>query len=58
MAKLDLKSAYRMVLIHPGDRWLLGISDQALPSPLDFVLPRFLITDALAWVLRGVINVP
>ena len=25
MAKFDLKAAYRNVLVHPDDRWLLGM---------------------------------
>ncbi len=26
MAKIDIKSAYRIVPIHPDDRWLLGMT--------------------------------
>ena len=39
MAKLDLKSAYRHILVHPGDKWLLGVDwngmlhdDSTLPT--------------------------
>ena len=39
--KVDIKSAYRIVLVHPADRHLLGIHlnggvyvDQAVPSSL------------------------
>ena len=59
MAKLDLKSAYRMVPVHPSDQWLLGVSweghvycDQALSfglrsTPLIFTA----VADALAWAM-------
>ena len=59
MAKLDLKSAYRMVPIHQQDQRLLGIrwqeqsfQDQALPfglrsAPLIFTA----VADGLAWAL-------
>ena len=64
MAKLDLRSAYRMVPVHPADQQLLGIEwegvsycDLALPfglrsAPLIFTA----VADGLAWALwsRGV----
>ena len=28
MAKADVKSAFRIVPIHPGDRWLLGLESE------------------------------
>ena len=59
MAKLDLKSAYRMVPVHKDDQHLLGITwngvtyiDQALPfglrsAPIIFTA----IADGLAWAM-------
>ena len=59
IAKLDLKSAYRMVPVHHADQQLLGISwqgqtlcDQALPfglrsAPLIFTA----VADGLAWAM-------
>ena len=63
MAKLDLRSAYRMVPIHRDDQWLLGIKwrdsifvDKALPFVLPFVLrlaPNLFtaVADGLAWAM-------
>ena len=59
MAKLDLKSAYRMVPVHPEDSPLLGIqwkgetySDQALPFGLRSAPIIFsAVADGLAWTL-------
>ena len=59
MAKLDLKSAYRMVPVHPEDSPLLGIqwkgetySDQALPFGLRSAPIIFsAVADGLAWAL-------
>ena len=59
MAKLDLKSAYRMVAVHPADHWLLGVSwesrtycDQALPFGLRLAPIIFsAVADALAWAM-------
>lgn len=59
MAKLDLKSAYRMVPVHPQDQRLLGVNwqgetfqDTALPfglrsAPIIFTA----VADGLAWAL-------
>ena len=67
MAKLDLKCAYRMVPVHPADRWLLGIRwcdaiycEFALPFGLRSTLIIFnSIADALTWAIisRGIVNV-
>ena len=59
MAKLDLKSAYRMVAVHPGDSPLLGIQwdgttyvDSALPFGLRSAPIIFsAVADGLAWAL-------
>ena len=60
MAKVDVKSAYRLVPVHPEDRLLLGMSwegdifvDTVLPfglrsAPKIFTAPA----DALEWVTR------
>jgi hypothetical protein len=59
MAKLDLKSAYRMVPVHPEDSLLLGIRwgdttyvDRALPFGLRSAPIIFsAVADGLAWAL-------
>ncbi len=59
MAKLDLRSAYRMVPVHPRDQWLLGISwnahmyvDRALPFGLRSAPKIFnAVADGLAWAM-------
>lgn len=59
MAKLDLRSAYRMVPVHPHDQWLLGISwghltyvDRALPFGLTSAPNIFTaVADELAWAM-------
>lgn len=59
MAKLDLKSAYRLVPVHPSDQILLGLcwEDQVwLDSALPFGLrsaPKIFsaVADALAWAM-------
>ena len=59
LVKIDLKSAYRILPIHPDDRHLLGISwqgktyfDQALPFGLRSAPKIFTaFADALAWAL-------
>ena len=67
LAKLDLKSAYRQVPVHPADQHLLGIQwqgdtfvDKALPfglrsAPIIFTA----VADGLAWAFQqeGIINV-
>ena len=60
MAKLDIKSAYRIVPIHPGDRPLLGMEwegklyiDTALPFGLRSAPKIFTaVTDALEWIMK------
>ena len=59
LAKLDLKSAYRMVPVHPADQPLLGIEwqgqkyiDLALPFGLRSAPKLFTaVADALAWAM-------
>ena len=58
MAKMDIKSAYRMVPVHPGDRPLLAVEwagqivfDTRLPFGLRLAPKIFTaIADALQWV--------
>lgn len=60
MIKLDIHSAYRVVPIHPDDRWLLGMMcegllfvDSALPFSLLSASKIFLaIADAVEWIVR------
>ncbi len=59
LAKVDLESAYRMVLVHPEDRQLLGMEwqgkwyvDAALPFSLRSALKVFTaLTDGLMWTM-------
>ena len=59
LAKLDLRSAYRMVPVHPDDRLLLGMSwqddiyiDAALPFGLRSAPKIFsALADALLWIM-------
>ena len=67
MAKLDLRSAYRMVPVHPDDQVLLGLKwnsncyiDQALPFGLRSAPKIFtVVADGLTWALirSGISNV-
>ena len=67
LAKLDVKSAYRLILVHPLDRPLLGIEwqgsvyvDGMLPFGLHSAPKIFTaIVDVLEWILRsqGVVHV-
>ena len=60
MAKFDLKSAYWNVLVHPDDRWLLGILwddqlfvDAALPFGLRSAPVIFnAVAEVLAFIIR------
>lgn len=61
LAKLDLKSAYRMVPIHPEDRPLLGMKWRGKTYNIDKVLPFGLcsapiiftaLADALQWLIK------
>ena len=64
MAKMDIKSAYRLIPVHPSDRPLLGMRwrdrlflDKTLPFGLRSAPKVFnAVADALQWVLqqRGV----
>ena len=61
LGKIDLKSAYRILPIHPEDRQFLGISwegrayiDRCLPFGLRLAPKIFTaFADGLAWVLRA-----
>lgn len=61
MAKLDIKSAYRIVPVHPDDRFLLGMQwddqvyiDAALPFGLRSAPKIFnALADALEWIVRS-----
>ena len=60
MAKLDLRHAYRVVVVHPADRLLLGMCwqgrvfiDTALPFGLHSAPKIFsAVADALLWSMR------
>ncbi len=60
MAKVDIRSAYRMLSIHPDDRWLLGMRweggvfvETALPFGLRSAPKIFTaVADALEWIVR------
>ncbi len=60
-AKIDIKSAYCIVLVNPGDRWLLSMSwqgkvcvDGLLPFGLCSVPKIFTaLADGLEWILRN-----
>ena len=61
MAKLDIKSAYRNIPVHPDDRWLLGMLwddslfvDSCLPFGLRSAPKIFsAVADALEWIVRS-----
>ena len=60
IAKMDIKQAYRMVLVNPADCWLLGMRwdgkvfvDKTLPFGLrsaPFIFSA--VADALAWIMK------
>ena len=58
LAKVDIRSAYRMLPIHPDDRWLLGMQwegelfvETALPFGLRSAPKLFsAVADALQWI--------
>lgn len=56
LAKLDIKSAYRIVPVHPDDRWLLGMRWQgALFVPFGLrSAPKIFtaIADAAEWIMK------
>ena len=61
LAKVDVKSAYRNIPIHPEDRWLLGMRwegglyiDTALPFGLRSAPKIFTaVADAAEWILKA-----
>lgn len=60
MAKVDIHNAYRMVPVHPEDRWLMGMTwrkklfiDTALPFGLRSAPKIFTaLADAIEWIAR------
>ncbi len=60
LAKVDIRSAYRMIPIHPDDRWPLGMRwegsvfvETALPFSLRSAPKLFpAVADALEWIVR------
>ena len=61
LAKLDIRSAYRIVPVHPEDRWLLGMSWRGkvyINTVLPFgqrSAPKVFntIADALEWIMNA-----
>ena len=61
LAKVDIRSAYRLVPVHPDDRWLLGMSwenelfvDTVLPFGLRSAPKIFTaVADAIEWSVRS-----
>ena len=61
LAKLDIKSAYRLVPVHPSDRYLLGLQwegetfvDTCLPFGLRSTPKIFnAVADTLLWIMRS-----
>ena len=62
LAKVDIESAYRLIPVHPRDRWLLGMKwegrlyvDPMLPFGLRSSAKIFnAVTDTLEWRLKAV----
>ena len=60
LAKLDIQSAYRIIPVHPADRWLLGMDwsggvyvDTVLPFGLQSAPKVFnAVADALEWIMQ------
>ena len=60
MAKVDIRNAYRVVPVHPEDRWLMGMTwqknlyiDTALPFGLRLAPQIFTaLADAIEWIAR------
>ena len=60
MAKVDIRNAYRVVPVHPEDRWLMGMTwqknlyiDTALPFGLRSAPKVFTaLADAIEWIAR------
>lgn len=61
LAKIDVKSAYRNISVHPDDRWLMGLQwdgslyiDAALPFSLRSAPNIFtVVADAVEWMARS-----
>ena len=61
MEKVDVRSAYRNVPIHPDDRWLMGMLwegalfiDTALPFGLQSAPKIFTaIADVVEWIVKA-----
>ncbi len=61
LAKVDIRSAYRVVPVHPDDRWMLGMKwenqlfiDTALPFGLRSAPKIFTaVADAIEWIVRN-----
>ena len=60
LAKLDIQAAYRIVPVHPNDRWMLGMQwsgkvyiDTVLPFGLRLAPKVFnAVADAVEWIMR------
>ena len=60
MAKVDIRNAYRVVTVHPEDRWLMGMTwkgelyiDTILPFGLRSALKIFTaLANTLEWIVR------
>ena len=60
LATMDIKQAYRVVPVHPDDRWLLGVTwqgkvyvDKVLPFGLRSAPMIFsALADALVWIMK------
>ena len=61
MAKIDIKAAYRLIPVHPADRWLLGMQfegaifmDTVLPFGSRYAPKIFnAVANALEWACRN-----
>ncbi len=60
LTKVDIKRAYRNILVHTDDRWMLGVRwkdglfiDTALPFGLYSALKIFTaVADAIEWIVK------
>ena len=65
LAKMDVKSAFRLILVHPSDRHLLAMEwkdnvyvDTCLPFGLRSVPKLFnIMADLLAWILEQGVSI-
>jgi len=61
LAKIDIKSAFRLLPVHPADRHLLGMKwrgnvyiDQCIPFGLQSAPKLFnILADLLAWIMEN-----